>query len=287
MCVRHVCKGCEQTISCWLEEAERRERKQMQKELACRNEMKKVEENVCEKTAPPEQNATNKKCVCVFQHAPEIGSAPPAYKHHYPVAELTALKLDHDLDCSPFQRPAQNAARVAIQAAARAEAEARGARAAADAAVHMSQAQEFPRVPILPVQQAAEKSSALAATDSEEEREEDEEQEVFGDASEMVPSTTDSERPSTSRPRVTRSKTIKSGKISVTAPKDTAPNITAPMVEVAGPDGPMLVFRAWTMSDMRDAMAHLPDPQDAGEKFAKELFLLCQEFSPTSQELRR
>lgn len=26
MCVRHVCKGCEQTIGCWLEEAERRER---------------------------------------------------------------------------------------------------------------------------------------------------------------------------------------------------------------------------------------------------------------------
>lgn len=114
-----------------------------------------MKENVCEKTAPPEQNATNEKCVCVFQYAPEIGSAPPAYKHHYPVAELTALKLDHDLDCSPFQRPAQNAA----QAAAREEAEAREARAAADAAVHMQQ------TPI-PV-----KSSAPAATDSEEERE--------------------------------------------------------------------------------------------------------------------
>lgn len=40
---------------------------------------------------------------------------------------------------------------------------------------------------------------------------------------------------------------------------------------------------------MRDLMAHLmlPDPQDASERFAKEQLLLWQEFSPTSQELRR
>lgn len=49
----------------------------------------------------------------------------------------------------------------------------------------------------------------------------------------------------------------------------------------------MLVFRAWTVSDMKDAMAHLPNPQDAGDKFAEELLLFCQEFSPTTQELRR
>lgn len=112
-------------------------------------------------------------------------------------------------------------------------------------------------------------SSAPAATGRKEEREEDEEQEVFGDASEMVPGTTDSERPSTSGQRVTRSKMIKSEKVCVTAPKDTVPNVTAPMVEVAGPEGPMLVFRAWTVADMKDAMAHLPDPQDVGDRFAK------------------
>ncbi len=33
-CVKNVCKKCEQTVDCWLKEADKRERKQMQKELA-------------------------------------------------------------------------------------------------------------------------------------------------------------------------------------------------------------------------------------------------------------
>ncbi len=33
-CVKHVWKKCEQTVDCWLKEADKRERKQMQKELA-------------------------------------------------------------------------------------------------------------------------------------------------------------------------------------------------------------------------------------------------------------
>lgn len=45
-CFRHVCKECEQTIDCWIEEADRRERKQMQNELS-----KGMNEDVCEKTA--------------------------------------------------------------------------------------------------------------------------------------------------------------------------------------------------------------------------------------------
>ncbi len=37
-------------------------------------------------------------------------------------------------------------------------------------------------------------------------------------------------------------------------------SITAPMIEVSGPDGPMMVFRPWTVNDIKEAMAHLPSP---------------------------
>ncbi|RXN10621.1 hypothetical protein ROHU_010861 [Labeo rohita] len=36
-------------------------------------------------------------------------------------------------------------------------------------------------------------------------------------------------------------------------------NVTAPMIEVSGPDGPMMVFRPWTALEARESMAHLPD----------------------------
>ncbi len=47
-CVKHVCKKCEQTVDCWLKEVDKRERKQVQKELAGRkNESVKVYLHVC------------------------------------------------------------------------------------------------------------------------------------------------------------------------------------------------------------------------------------------------
>ncbi len=55
-CVKHVCKKCEQTIDCWLKEADKRERKQMQKELAGREKSK------CRKLAGGE----NEKCESLF-----------------------------------------------------------------------------------------------------------------------------------------------------------------------------------------------------------------------------
>ncbi len=64
-------------------------------------------------------------------------------------------------------------------------------------------------------------------------------------------------------------------------------NFTAPMVEVAGPDGSVMVYRPWTVTDMKEAMAHLPSPDDAGDRFSDELTTFCEEFSPTTQELRR
>ncbi|XP_042584307.1 uncharacterized protein LOC122138010 [Cyprinus carpio] len=59
------------------------------------------------------------------------------------------------------------------------------------------------------------------------------------------------------------------------------------MLEVSGPEGPIMVFRPWTVTDMREAMAHLPSPDEAGDKFSTELVTFCQEFSPTVHELRR
>ncbi|KAL0154410.1 hypothetical protein M9458_050303, partial [Cirrhinus mrigala] len=64
-------------------------------------------------------------------------------------------------------------------------------------------------------------------------------------------------------------------------------SITAPMVEVSGPDGAMMVFRPWTVNDMKEAMAHLPNPEEAGDRFSIELITFCKEFSPTMYELRR
>ncbi len=60
-CVKHVCKKCEQTVDCWLKEADKRERKQMQKELAGRKNEKCESLSVCV-SAPPEP--INSQYVC-------------------------------------------------------------------------------------------------------------------------------------------------------------------------------------------------------------------------------
>ncbi|RXN36664.1 RNA-directed DNA polymerase from transposon X-element [Labeo rohita] len=64
-------------------------------------------------------------------------------------------------------------------------------------------------------------------------------------------------------------------------------NITAPMIEVSGPDGPMMIFRPWTALEAREAMAHLPDVSEGGDRLSTELLRFCEEFSPTMTELRR
>lgn len=65
------------------------------------------------------------------------------------------------------------------------------------------------------------------------------------------------------------------------------PTLTLPMVEVAGPQGPLLVFRSWTTTDVMEASRHLPDPAASGQKFAEQLLIFCQEFRPTMTELKR
>ncbi len=64
-------------------------------------------------------------------------------------------------------------------------------------------------------------------------------------------------------------------------------SITAPMIEVSGPDEPIMVFRPWTVTDMKEAMAHLLSPEEAVDRFSTELVTFCKEFSPTVHELRR
>ncbi len=112
--VKHVCKKCEQTVDgwlkevdCWLKEVDKRERKQVQKELAGRKNEKCESLSACG-SAPPEP--TNPQYVCVSPHENTVRLAPPEYKTHiYPMAQLSALKFDPDLDCSPPRQPQQDA----------------------------------------------------------------------------------------------------------------------------------------------------------------------------------
>lgn len=60
-----------------------------------------------------------------------------------------------------------------------------------------------------------------------------------------------------------------------------------PMVEVSGPQGATLVFRAWTSADITAASQHLPNPAASGKQFAEEFSTFCQEFKPTANELKR
>ncbi len=48
-CVKHMCDRCEKTVNCWVGEADKRERRAMQKELACRADNKKEMKNVKKK----------------------------------------------------------------------------------------------------------------------------------------------------------------------------------------------------------------------------------------------
>ncbi|KAL0161442.1 hypothetical protein M9458_045167, partial [Cirrhinus mrigala] len=68
----------------------------MQKELAHRDEKEKKKEECEEKVTAPHRS-TNSFDVFIFPHV-------PSPYHHYPVAELQALKVDPDLDCSPPRR---------------------------------------------------------------------------------------------------------------------------------------------------------------------------------------
>ncbi len=89
----------------------------MQKELAGRKNEKCESGSVCV-SAPPEP--TNPQYVCVSPHENTVRPAPPEYRTHiYPIAQLSALKFDPDLDCSPVKQPQQDAQARAARGAER------------------------------------------------------------------------------------------------------------------------------------------------------------------------
>ncbi len=89
----------------------------MQKELAGRKNEKCESGSVCV-SAPPEP--TNPQYVYVSPHENTVRPAPPEYKTHiYPIAQLSALKFDPDLDCSPVKQPQQDAQARAARGAER------------------------------------------------------------------------------------------------------------------------------------------------------------------------
>ncbi|KAM8900311.1 uncharacterized protein AB9W97_010289 [Spinachia spinachia] len=59
------------------------------------------------------------------------------------------------------------------------------------------------------------------------------------------------------------------------------------MVEVAGAQGPMLVFRPWSDTDVAEAMSHICNPKDNLGKWEVDLKQFVKEYRPTMSEVRR
>ncbi|RXN38505.1 RNA-directed DNA polymerase from transposon X-element [Labeo rohita] len=277
-CARHVCKECEATVNCWLREAERRERKALQKAMAgskikpegkqteIEKNREKINEMLKEMSVSEEKireikegkalaliTCTNLSDVSVSEHV------PPPY-HHYPMAELQALRVDPDLDCSPPRKPT--------------------APPAAAAAQWVTQPTEWEeRLP------ATRPKSLILQRKRASENRLSEEQEDYADVPETpLFDNKDEEEELMMRrtPQMKRKRPLT--RLTV---KREERNITAPMIEVSGPDGPMMVFRPWTALEAREAMAHLPDVSEGGDRLSTELLRFCEEFSPTMTELRR
>ncbi|XP_053274171.1 uncharacterized protein LOC128436469 [Pleuronectes platessa] len=62
---------------------------------------------------------------------------------------------------------------------------------------------------------------------------------------------------------------------------------TMPMVEVAGAEGPILVFRPWSEADVAEAMNYICNPKDNLNKWENDLLQFVREFRPTMFEIRR
>ncbi|XP_029951345.1 uncharacterized protein LOC115391316 [Salarias fasciatus] len=71
------------------------------------------------------------------------------------------------------------------------------------------------------------------------------------------------------------------------SPHAVSSTVTAPMVEVAGADGPILVYRPWSPEEVQLHGKQLPDPVDNGQKFGLEFSAFCQEYRPTGAEIRK
>ncbi|MGL5566539.1 MAG: hypothetical protein ACRDC4_12525, partial [Plesiomonas sp.] len=295
---KHVCGNCERTINCWVEEAENRERKMTKKQNLSEAEVKSEEKA----SAPPQHELTNTPYVCVFP------CKPPEYT--LPGAGLQGLKWDPDLDCSPFPphrqvpvvRPVPTPRRRQERNSA-AEQQAEETRTAGEEGARAAEPAEEARAPELsereeralevfretetppPVRRKkpairrlksknrglqpyvlrsttrARGAEGVPDSDSE-----DEDNEALDDGEAQT------------RKRKSWQREVKEERVS----------LTMPMFEMVNAEGGLsLIYRPWCLSDMKEAMAHLPSPEDAGDRFATELTVFCREFSPTLNELKR
>lgn len=63
--------------------------------------------------------------------------------------------------------------------------------------------------------------------------------------------------------------------------------LTVPILEVGGPTGPQLVYRAWPKTDLANmARQHLPDQEQGGEAVATAILNMVKVLRPTMTELK-
>lgn len=240
----------------------------------------------------------------VSPHENAVRSAPPEYKTHiYPTAQLNALKFDPDLDCSPPRQPQQDAqARAAREAERETREAAQAAQAAQTArAVQAAQAAQTAQEELEVREDHAARVDALAAIVEQEVRETARaeqqaeqtaqmalaiQQLVVRAVAQQASSQVDQDEEESKDTTYEKLGAIPKKVVTRSQVKEKV-NFTTPMVEVAGPDGSVMVYRPWTVTDMKEKMAHLPSPDDAGDRFSDELTTFCEEFSPTTQELKR
>ncbi|RXN37881.1 hypothetical protein ROHU_001636 [Labeo rohita] len=224
-CARHVCKECEATVNCWLREAERRGMRNVVEDNG-----KKINEILKELTISEDKIREIKEgktfALITSTNLSDVSVSehvPPPY-NHYPMAELQPLKVDLDLDCSPPRRPTAPSAAAA----------------------------EWVTQPTSPVERlpATQPKSLILQKKRAGEDRLSEEEEQYADVPETpLDDNKDEEEELMMRrtPQVKRKRPL------------TRQTLKEEMIEVSGPDGPMMVFRPWTALEARESMAHLPD----------------------------
>lgn len=200
---KHVCVNCGQTVNCWLQEAEKRERKTLQKQLVQPEEKEVQKEEKIEKPQEEDElGGKNNIDEIVRKHLSELHPTnpffsvfPPSYTH-FPV-EMQCVSWDQDLDCSPPQRPTAPP------------------QVAADGR------------PQLMIQPSTSQPFLDEANDPD-----------------MIPETPAEREEVWRKAPVTKKwktrNTMKEENVSLAVPNA---EIQAPMLEVSGPEGPMVVFR--------------------------------------------
>ncbi|RXN22028.1 RNA-directed DNA polymerase from transposon X-element [Labeo rohita] len=196
--------------------------------------------------------STNLSDVSVSEHV------PPPY-HHYPMAELQALKVDPNLDCSPLRRPTAPPAAAEWVTQSTTPAERLPATRPKSLILQKKRAREDR------LSEEEEDYANVPETPLDDNKDEEEEELMMR------------RTPQVKRKRPLTRQTVKREE----------KNVTAQMIEVSGPDGPMMVFRPWTALEAKKSMAHLPDVNEGGDKLSTELTRFCEELSPTTAELRR